>query len=122
MHTNFGTLDWIITGAFLVTVTAAGLWSRRYLGGAESFFIAGRKVRGYLGVASIIASEMGLVTAMYAAQEGFKNGFAAFHIALAGAIVAVFVGLTGFIVIPLRRSGVMTIPEFYEKRFGKSAR
>ena len=33
-------------------------------------------------------------------------------------IATIIVGLTGFIVVPLRRMGVMTIPEYYEKRFG----
>jgi solute:Na+ symporter, SSS family len=65
---------------------------------------------------------MGLVTVMYSAQKGFAMGFAAFHIALVAAVVSLVVGLTGFIVVPLRRSGVMTIPEFYERRFGKGVR
>jgi SSS family solute:Na+ symporter len=107
--TNFLTLDWLIVLAFLVSSAIAGVWSKRYIRSLESFLIAGRRVRSYRGAASIIASEMGLVTVMYSAQKGFTGGFAAFHIALAAAVVALFVGLTGFIVIPLRRTGVMTI-------------
>ncbi|CAG0966465.1 Sodium/proline symporter [Phycisphaerales bacterium] len=121
-HTNFGPIDWAITGALLVGITLAGVWFNRLARTVETFIIAGRKVRGYLGVASIIASEMGLVTVMYAAQKGFTGGFSAFHIALVAGIAALLVGLTGFIVIPLRKAGVMTIPEFYEKRFGRGAR
>jgi solute:Na+ symporter, SSS family len=120
--TNFGALDWLITVAFLVGSTVAGLLSRRYIRTLDGFLIAGRRVRGYLGVASIIATEMGLVTVVYSAQKGFTGGFAAFHIALAAAAVALAVGLTGFIVVPLRRAGVMTIPEFYERRFGRGTR
>jgi SSS family solute:Na+ symporter len=70
----------------------------------------------------MIGTELGLVTVMYSAQKGFTGGFAAFHIALAAAIVTLVVGLTGFIVVPLRRMKVMTIPEFYEKRFGRGVR
>src|SRR5207302_7866333 len=97
-------------------------WTRRFIRDAEDFLIAERGMRGYLGVASIISTEMGLVTVMYAAQKGFTGGFAAFHIALVAAVVALLVGLTGFIVAPLRRTGVMTIPEFYERRFGRGTR
>jgi solute:Na+ symporter, SSS family len=120
--THFGRLDWGIVVLFLVGITLAGLWTKRYIRDLEGFLIAGRRVKGYLGVASIIASEMGLVTVMYSAQKGFTGGFAAFHIALAAALVALVIGLTGFIVIPLRKTGVMTIPEFYEWRFSRGAR
>ena len=122
VHTNFGTLDWAIIIAFLVISTALGLWARKYIGGMEDYVVAGRAVKTYLGVASIIASEMGLVTVMYSAQKGFAGGFAAFHIAVVAAVVALFVGLTGFIVVPLRKMGVMTIPEFYERRFSPGVR
>lgn len=120
--TNFGGLDWGIVALFLIGITLAGLWTKRFLDHHEGYFIAGRKVRGYLGVASIIASEMGLVTVMYSSQKGFTGGFAAFHIALVAAVVALVVGVTGFIVVPLRKTGVMTIPEYYEQRYGKGAR
>jgi SSS family solute:Na+ symporter len=59
---------------------------------------------------------------MYSAQKGFTGGLAAFHIGLAAGVVTLIVGLTGFIVVPLRRMGVMTIPEFYERRFGRGVR
>jgi SSS family solute:Na+ symporter len=95
--TNFSTLDWLIVVAFLVGITLAGLWTKRYLTHYEGYFIAGRKVKGYLGVASIIATEMGLVTVMYSAQKGFTGGFAAFHIALAAAVVALVVGIVGLL-------------------------
>jgi SSS family solute:Na+ symporter len=121
-HTNFSTFDWLIVSAFLVGITLAGMWTKRYLTHYEGYFIAGRKVKGYLGVASIIATEMGLVTVMYSAQKGFTGGFAAFHIALAAAVVALVVGVTGFIVSPLRQTKVMTIPEFYELRFSRGTR
>ena len=63
----------------------------------------------------MIGSELGLVTAMFAAQKGFADGFSA-YIGLMAGIATILVGVTGFIVVPLRKMGVMTIPEFYEKR------
>src|SRR5437764_4454138 len=94
--THFGALDWLIVFLFLVVSTTVGLWSRRYIRDLEGFLIAERRVRGHLGVASIIATEMGLVTVMYSSQKGFTGGFASFHIALIAGLVALFVGLTGF--------------------------
>jgi SSS family solute:Na+ symporter len=121
-RTNFGAIDWGIVVAFLVFITVAGLWTKRYIHDLEGFIVAGRRVKGYLGVASMIATEMGLVTVMYSAQKGFTGGFAAFHIALSAAVVALAVGLTGFIVAPFRKTRAMTIPEFYEQRFSRTAR
>ena len=108
----------MIVGAYLMGTVAIGLWVNRYIKGMGDFLVAGRSLRTRLGIATMIGSELGLVTAMFAAQKGFTNGFAAFHIGLMAGIATLVVGITGFIVVPLRRMGVMTIPEFYEKRFG----
>ena len=67
-------------------------------------------------------TELGLVTVMYAAQSGYNGGFASFHIAVIAGVVTLFVGLTGFVVGPLRKTGVLTIPEYYERRFGRRVR
>ncbi len=117
-ETNFTALDWVIVGAYLLGTVAIGLWVNRYIKGMGDFLVAGRSLRTRLGIATMIGSELGLVTAMFAAQKGFTTGFAAFHIGLMAGIATLVVGITGFIVVPLRRMGVMTIPEFYQKRFG----
>ncbi len=117
-ETNFTPIDWVIVAAYLMGTVAIGLLVNRYIKGMGDFLVAGRSLRTRLGIATMIGSELGLVTAMFAAQKGFTNGFAAFHIGLMAGIATLVVGITGFIVVPLRRMGVMTIPEFYEKRFG----
>lgn len=122
IETNFGLLDWCIVAGYLCVIVTVGVYIRRYISNVTDFIVAGRGLKTFLGIATMIGTELGLVTVMYAAQKGFTGGFAAFHIALASAIVALVVGLTGFIVVPLRRMRVMTIPEFYEKRFGHGVR
>ncbi len=118
VETNFTVLDWSIVGAYLLGTVAVGLWANRYIRGMGDFLVAGRSLRTRLGIATMIGSELGLVTAMFAAQKGFTTGFAAFHIGLMAGVATLVVGITGFIVVPLRRMEVMTIPEFYQKRFG----
>ncbi|MCC7493148.1 MAG: sodium:solute symporter family protein [Fimbriimonadaceae bacterium] len=122
LSTNFGAVDWVIVILFLVASTVAGLYAQRFIRTMSDYVVADRAVQAYLGVATIIATEMGLVTVMYSAQKGFTLGFAAFHIALIACIMALIVGRTGFIVVPLRRSGAMTIPEYYEQRYGRGVR
>jgi solute:Na+ symporter, SSS family len=120
--TNFGVLDWCIVVGYLIAIVSIGVYIRKYIASATDFMVAGRGLKTFLAIATMIGTELGLVTVMYSSQKGFTGGFAAFHIAFAAAIVTLFVGLSGFIVVPLRRLKVMTIPEFYEKRFGKDVR
>ncbi len=120
--TNFGILDWCIVVGYLIAIVSVGVYIRKYIASATDFMVAGRSLKTFLAIATMIGTEMGLITVMYSAQKGFTGGFAAFHIAFAAAIVTLMVGLTGFIVVPLRRMKVMTIPEFYEKRFSRNVR
>jgi solute:Na+ symporter, SSS family len=120
--TNFTVLDWCILVGYLIAVVSIGVYIRKYVATATDFIVAGRGLKTFLAIATMIGTELGLVTVMYSSQKGFTGGFAAFHIAFAAAIVTLFVGLSGFIVVPLRRLNVMTIPEFYEKRFGRDVR
>lgn len=122
VQTNFGILDWCIVIGYLLIIVSFGVYIRKYISNATDFMVAGRGLKTFLAVATMIGTELGLITVMYSAQKGFTGGFAAFHIAFAAAIVTLLVGLSGFIVVPLRRMHVMTIPEFYEKRFGRNVR
>ena len=122
IDTNFGLIDWCIVAGYLIIIVAIGVYIKRYISNVTDFIVAGRGLKTFLGTATMVGTELGLVTVIYSAQKGFTGGFAAFHIALASAIVALIIGLTGFIVVPLRRMKVMTIPEFYERRFGRGVR
>ncbi len=115
-------IDWIIIIVYLVGCMAAGIWMRRFVRGVEDFAIAGRAMDLNLGIASLAATELGLVTVMYTAQLGFTKGFAGATIGVLMATAMYLVGRTGFVIGPLRRAGVMTIPELFEKRFGVKVR
>lgn len=122
MTSSFTVLDWFIVAAYLSGTVIIGLFANRYIKDMADYIVAGRSLKSFISVATMLGSEIGLVTVMYTAQKGFTGGFAAFHIGLAAGMGCFFVGLTGFIVLPLRRTGVMTIPEYYGKRFGKGVR
>jgi len=122
LETNFAFADWLIVLVYLAGVVLIGIYARRYVANMTDYVVAGRALKSYLAIATMIGTELGLVTVMFSAQKGFTGGFAAFHIALVAAVITLMVGLSGFIVVPLRRMGVMTIPEFYERRFGRGVR
>ena len=122
LETNFSGVDWVIVGCYLLGTVAVGLYVNRFISDMADYVVAGRAVRTWLAVASMTGSELGLVTVMFAAQKGFTGGFSAFHIAVVAGVVPLLVGFTGFIVVPLRRLGVMTIPQYYGLRFGQGVR
>jgi SSS family solute:Na+ symporter len=119
---SFGLLDGCLVLAYLLTTVGVALLVRRGVHDMADFVVAGRSLRSSLGVATMIGSELGLVTIMFSAQKGFTGGMAAFHIPLVAGITTLLVGLTGFLVVPLRERGVLTIPEFYGQRFGRGVR
>jgi len=121
--TNFNwLLDGSIVGLYLLVTMVAGLMVRKYVGKVEHFLVAGREMDVYLGIASLAATEFGIVTCMYTAQNGYEKGFAGATPGILMALAMAGVGLTGFVIKPLRDSGVMTIPELLEKQFGQRIR
>jgi solute:Na+ symporter, SSS family len=121
--TNFNwPLDGSIVGLYLLATMTAGLMVRKYVGKVEHFLVAGREMDVYLGIASLAATEFGIVTCMYTAQNGYEKGFAGATPGILMAIAMATVGITGFVIKPLRDSGVMTIPELFEKKFGPRIR
>lgn len=116
------TVDAPIVGLYLLATMIAGLYVRRYVGGVDDFLVAGREMNVYLGIASLAATEFGIITCMYAAQLGYNRGFSAAVLGLLSAGAMLAIGLTGFCIQPLRASGVRTLPELFELRFGPRIR
>ena len=121
-QTNFAAIDWIILIGYILIIFSIGVILKKYMKDIGDFIVAGRNLRIFLAVATLTGSEIGLVTVMYNAEMGVKNGFSAFHIGVIEAGVLVGVGLTGFIIYKLRETNVMTIPEYYGKRYGQKVR
>ncbi|MCA9719368.1 MAG: sodium:solute symporter family protein [Myxococcales bacterium] len=118
----FSSVDAVIVIVYLLGSVALGLLANRVVSGIGGYLVAGRTLGTALAIATMTGSELGLITVMYQAQKGFTGGFAALHIGVIAGLVTLVVGLTGFIVAPLREAGVMTIPEYYERRFGRRTR
>jgi solute:Na+ symporter, SSS family len=115
-------IDGGIVGLYLLGTMIAGVAVRRYVGKVEHFLVAGREVNVFLGIASLAATEFGVITCMYTAEAAHKNGFAGATPGVIQGLIMFLVGVTGFCVKPLRKAGVMTIPELFEKRFGPRIR
>jgi SSS family solute:Na+ symporter len=115
-------VDGLIVGIYLLITMIAGLVVRKYVSRVEDFLVAGREMNVYLGIASLAATEFGVITCMYAAQAGYERGFAGAFPGLCQAGAMFLIGASGFCVKPLRDSGAMTLPELFELRFGPRVR
>lgn len=122
LPSNFATLDWIIVVVYLSFSFAIGLFANKFIHTANAYVVGGGRSRTALNVATFIGTTLGLVTLMYASIDAFSYGFAYVTLALIGFSTGIILGTTGFVVAPLRRLGLLTIPEYFEHRYSKNVR
>jgi SSS family solute:Na+ symporter len=115
-------IDGSIVGVYLLITMAAGVFVKKYVGKVDDFLVAGREMDVFLGIASLAATEFGIVTCMYEAEFCYKYGFSGAIPGISQAVAMLLIGLTGFCIKPLRDSGVLTIPELLDRRFGPRVR
>jgi Na+/proline symporter len=118
----FSLLDGAIAVLSLLATVWLGLRVKRYIGTIEDYLVANRGMGLYVGAASLLSTEVGIITYMYQAQFGFVAGFSAFVTGLITLAVCLLVGRTGFVVTRLREMQILTVPEYFETRYGRSVR
>ncbi|HEY3380248.1 MAG TPA: sodium:solute symporter family protein [Vicinamibacterales bacterium] len=119
---HFTLVDWLIVGFYLAVVFVAGTRGQRYVRNSSSFLVAGRTMGIHVGMISLVATEIGIITYMYYAEMGVLYGFAAFMAGLIPAGIYVLVGSTGFVISRFRELELVTISEFFDKRYGRDVR
>lgn len=120
--TNFAALDWVIVAVYLSGSVAIGVVMNRYIHDVTHYMVGGRGSGTALNVATYIGTGLGLVTLMYASIDALAHGFAYVTLALIGAVVGAFLGGTGFVIRQLRSLDLLTIPEYFERRFSRRTR
>lgn len=118
----FGLLDWTIVVLSLVLTVAVGYAVRNYIGKLSGYLVAERGMGLWVGTASLVSTEIGIITYVYFAELGYVAGFGAFIIALIAGFATYCVGKTGFIIKPLRDLEIMTIPEYFQVRYTRGVR
>ena len=121
-ETNFTSIDWVIVAVYLGGSILIGLWANRYVGGLSDYLVAGRTLRIRLALATMTGTELGLVTVMYVAELGYTKQFASLYLAVIEVLGLAVIGLTGLVVYRLRQEAVLTVPEYYERRYTQSVR
>lgn len=119
---NFSAIDWFIVTAYLAFSVAIGLIGRRYVGSVSHYLVAGRELGVFIGIATLAATEIGTITFMYNAELGYRYGFAAFIAALISGVVMIIIGRTGLVISRFRSLKLMTVPEFFERKYSLGLR
>ena len=113
------TIDWIVLLAYFGVLLAIVIAATRRQQTATDYFLAGRNVGFFAIGASIFASNIGSEHIVGLAGQGAATGMAMAHYELHAWIVV----LLAWVFVPFYyQSGVFTMPEFLERRFGAKPR
>jgi len=116
-------LKWILGAAiilYVVAIYALSFWARGRIKTTEDFVVAGRRLPLSLAWATILATWFGACTMLSAADEVAREGLHRAALDPWGAGVCLLLaGL--FFARPLWRMKLLTVCDFFRRRFGKSA-
>ena len=120
MSASFSALDIGIVVVYILLVIGIGVYFTRRGGTREGYFLAGRSV-GWIAIgASLFATNISSEHLLGLAGTGSKSGLAVGHFEWLACLIVL---LLGWVFTPFYlRSGVFTMPEFLERRYGPSAR
>jgi SSS family transporter len=120
----FGTIDWVVLGAYLATMLAIGLvaaWREsRHKSDTREFFLGGRSMPTWALAISIVGSSLSAATFIGVPDDAFA-GDLTYLVLFAGNFIAVF--LVAWLFVPrLYRAGTVTIYGYLAQRFGEAGR
>ena len=115
-----GVTDWLVVGLYFCILAGVAWWAiRRRQKTTADYFLAGRHVGWVIVGASLFASNIGSEHLVGLAGAGASSGVAMAHYELHAWCLLVL----GWVLLPFyMRSGVFTMPEFLERRYGPAAR
>jgi SSS family solute:Na+ symporter len=119
---NFGVLDWVIVGAFLLVVTLVANYCRRYVRSVADFVSANRCAGRYVLAIAQEEASMGAVSVVFIFLLTIKVGFSAGFWESAKAPLTLFIALSGWIIYRYRATRVLTLAQLFELRYGRRFR
>lgn len=112
-------LDWSVVAVYFIVVAAIAVYASRGQKDSEDYFLAGRNIGWFVIGGSLFASNIGSEHLVGLAGSGASDGIIYAHYELHAWVLLVL----GWVFLPFyMRSKVFTMPEFLEKRFGRTSR
>ena len=115
-------VDWLIVIVPSLAIVAITMHTRKYVTGVEDFLAAGRGAKRYLLSVADGMAAMGLITAVGAFEVFYNSGLAIGWWGQLGIPVGMMIALLGFIIYRYRQARVLTMAEFFERRYSRSLR
>ncbi|UCF35661.1 MAG: sodium:solute symporter family protein [Acidobacteriota bacterium] len=119
---NFSIIDWLIVAVYLAGIFYLGVRGKRYVKDSADFLVAGRSMGLHVGMISLVATEIGIITFMYYAEMGVIFGFTACLAGVITAAVYIGVGRSGFVIGRFREMELVTVPQYFEQKYGSDVR
>ena len=112
-------VDWVIIAVYFAILAGIVVWSSRRQKSSDDYFLAGRNVGWFAIGASLFASNIGSEHIVGLAGAGATSGTGMAHWELHAWVII----MLGWVFVPFYyKSGVSTMPEFLERRFGSTTR
>jgi len=116
-------LDVLVIVVYLATIVAVGCLvglRQRGVSGGEGYFLAGRSLTWPVIGLALFSTNISTLELISLAEEGYKSGLVYGNLELLAPLTLL---LLGIVFAPLYiRSGVSTLPEFLERRYGPESR
>ena len=122
-HSELNILDLIIVGAYLLAMIAIGVYSVKRIKNAGDYFVAGHSFGPMVLMATVCATIIGGSGLMGRAGVAYSSGFKAILTAVPYLLgMFIFSAISGRISAIGMKYQITSIPELFEKRFGKTAK
>ena len=122
-HSELNILDLLIVGLYLVAMVLVGVYSVKRIKNTGDYFVAGRSFGPFVLMATVCATIIGGSGLMGRAGVAYSSGFKAILTAVPYLLgMFIFSGIAGRISKIGMKHNITSIPELFEKRFGKAAK
>ncbi len=114
-------LDMALVAAYLISVTALGLWFTRGIKNSRDYFLAGKTLPWWAVGMSLVVSDIGAKDMIGLAADGYRYGLVMMNFDFIGCAFPVLAA--AFLFMPfLWMAGVYTVPEYLGRRYNQTVR
>ena len=122
-HTQLSVIDLFIIGAYLVSMVAVGVYFMKQIKNTGDYYVAGRSLGPWVMMATVCATIIGGSGLMGRAGVAYSSGTKAVITAVPYVLgMFIFSGISGRISDIGMRYGVTSIPDLFDRRFGRTAK